>query len=177
MEVICLLYVNLDLFVLGNNLNMFCSWIKTPFPDQNLKEDIFIGELYWMSYTFFFYYFLSFHSKFFLMLNQANHQFTTNIQRRIYGHSTNVAIRPLNEEKAVQAAADLVGELFVFSVMLYHNLCPCCNYGQRLTILSNNKCLYDSGLGVSFRGWMLLVAGYWCHNLSYGSCCVVADII
>ncbi|XP_019449046.1 PREDICTED: OPA3-like protein [Lupinus angustifolius] len=47
---------------------------------------------------------------------QANHRFSTTIQRRIYGHSTDVAIRPLNEEKAVQAAADLIGELFVFTV-------------------------------------------------------------
>ncbi|KAL2466599.1 Optic atrophy 3 protein (OPA3) [Abeliophyllum distichum] len=47
---------------------------------------------------------------------QANHRFTTTVQRRIYGHATDVAIRPLNEEKAVQAAADLLGELFVFSV-------------------------------------------------------------
>ncbi|KAJ8501086.1 hypothetical protein OPV22_011638 [Ensete ventricosum] len=47
---------------------------------------------------------------------QANHRITTNIQRRIYGHSTNVEIRPLDEEKAVQAASDLIGEFFVFSV-------------------------------------------------------------
>ncbi|KAJ6833803.1 optic atrophy 3 protein-like protein [Iris pallida] len=47
---------------------------------------------------------------------QVNHRFTTNIQRRIYGHATDVEIRPLNEEKAVQAAGDLLGELFVFSV-------------------------------------------------------------
>ncbi|XP_051151876.1 OPA3-like protein [Andrographis paniculata] len=47
---------------------------------------------------------------------QANHRFTTTLQRRIYGRATDVAIRPLNEEKAVQAAADLLGELFVFSV-------------------------------------------------------------
>eukprot|EP01018_Ginkgo_biloba_P000671 Gb_01745 [translate_table: standard] len=46
----------------------------------------------------------------------ANHQFSTNLQRRIYGHATNVAIRPLDEEKAVQAATDLLGELFIFSV-------------------------------------------------------------
>ena len=38
------------------------------------------------------------------------------MQRRIYGHATDVEIRPLNEEKAVQAAVDLIGELFVFSV-------------------------------------------------------------
>jgi hypothetical protein len=53
-----------------------------------------------------------------MMLNQANHRFTTNMQRRIYGHATDVAIHPLNEEKAVQAAADLLGELFVFMVLL-----------------------------------------------------------
>jgi optic atrophy 3 protein len=47
---------------------------------------------------------------------QTNHRISTNLQRRIYGHATNVEIRPLNEEKAVQAAADLIGELFVFSV-------------------------------------------------------------
>ncbi|XP_027338497.1 OPA3-like protein [Abrus precatorius] len=47
---------------------------------------------------------------------QANHQLTTKMQRRIYGHATDVEIRPLNEEKAVQAAVDLIGELFVFSV-------------------------------------------------------------
>ncbi|CAL9749435.1 OPA3-like protein isoform X1 [Musa acuminata AAA Group] len=49
-------------------------------------------------------------------LAQANHRFTTTIQRRLYGQATDVKIRPLNEEKAVQAAADLIGELFVFSV-------------------------------------------------------------
>ncbi|CAL5336805.1 unnamed protein product [Camellia sinensis] len=49
---------------------------------------------------------------------QANHRFMTNMQRRIYGHATDVAIRPLNEEKAVQAAADLLGELFVFTCNL-----------------------------------------------------------
>ncbi|CAI8599136.1 unnamed protein product [Vicia faba] len=38
------------------------------------------------------------------------------MQRRIYGHATDVEIHPLNEEKAVQAAVDLIGELFVFSV-------------------------------------------------------------
>lgn len=51
-----------------------------------------------------------------LILQQANHRFTTTLQRRIYGRATDVAIRPLNEEKAVQAAADLVGEFFVFTV-------------------------------------------------------------
>ncbi|KAL2984836.1 hypothetical protein AAZX31_12G113300 [Glycine max] len=53
---------------------------------------------------------------FIISIAQANHRLTTRVQRRIYSHATDVAIRPLNEEKAVQAAADLLGELFVFSV-------------------------------------------------------------
>uniref|UniRef100_A0A803QJM6 OPA3-like protein n=1 Tax=Cannabis sativa TaxID=3483 RepID=A0A803QJM6_CANSA len=51
-----------------------------------------------------------------IKIAQTNHRFTTQMQRRIYGRATDVEIRPLNEEKAVQAAADLLGELFVFSV-------------------------------------------------------------
>lgn len=47
---------------------------------------------------------------------QTNHRMTTTMQRRIYGHATDVEIRPLNEEKAVQAAVDLMGEVFIFSV-------------------------------------------------------------
>ncbi|KAK9055919.1 hypothetical protein SSX86_027006 [Deinandra increscens subsp. villosa] len=47
---------------------------------------------------------------------QTNHWVTTTIQRRIYGRATNVEIRPLNEERAVQVAGDLIGELFVFTV-------------------------------------------------------------
>ena len=46
------------------------------------------------------------------MTAQANHRLTTNIQRRIYGHATDVEIRPLNEERAVQIAGDLIGETF-----------------------------------------------------------------
>ncbi|CAO2182870.1 unnamed protein product [Urochloa humidicola] len=53
---------------------------------------------------------------FIIGLAQANHRFTTNMQRRVYGRATDIHIRPLNEEKAIQAAADLLGELFVFSV-------------------------------------------------------------
>ncbi|KAF0918900.1 hypothetical protein E2562_027339 [Oryza meyeriana var. granulata] len=53
---------------------------------------------------------------FIIGLAQANHRFTTNMQRRLYGRATDIHIRPLNEEKAIQAAADLLGELFVFSV-------------------------------------------------------------
>ncbi|XP_074320444.1 uncharacterized protein LOC141657188 [Silene latifolia] len=51
-----------------------------------------------------------------LVDGQANHRFTTTLQRRIYGHSTDVEIRPLNEEKAVQAASDLICEVFIFLV-------------------------------------------------------------
>lgn len=55
---------------------------------------------------------------FIISIAQTNHRFTTRIQRRIYGQATDVAIRPLNEEKAVQAAADLLGEFFVFTVII-----------------------------------------------------------
>ncbi|OIT25134.1 hypothetical protein A4A49_59196 [Nicotiana attenuata] len=55
---------------------------------------------------------------FIVSIAQANHRVTTTMQRRIYGHATNVEIRPLDEEKAVQAAVDLLGEAFVFSVLL-----------------------------------------------------------
>ncbi|XP_006364320.1 OPA3-like protein [Solanum tuberosum] len=53
---------------------------------------------------------------FIVSMAQANHRITTTMQRRLYGHATNVEIRPLDEEKAVQAAVDLLGEAFVFSV-------------------------------------------------------------
>ncbi|GAA0152195.1 hypothetical protein LIER_10736 [Lithospermum erythrorhizon] len=53
---------------------------------------------------------------FIISIAQSNHRITTRMQRRIYSHATDVEIRPLNEEKAVQAAVDLLGELFVFSV-------------------------------------------------------------
>ncbi|XP_004248125.1 OPA3-like protein isoform X2 [Solanum lycopersicum] len=53
---------------------------------------------------------------FIISIAQANHRITTTMQRRIYSHATDVGIRPLNEEKAVQAAVDLLGELFVFAV-------------------------------------------------------------
>ncbi|XP_022715820.1 OPA3-like protein [Durio zibethinus] len=54
--------------------------------------------------------------QFMISIAQANHRITTKIQRRIYGHATDVKIRPLDEEKAVQAAVDLIVELFVFTV-------------------------------------------------------------
>ena len=47
---------------------------------------------------------------------QANHRLATNMQRRLIGRATDIHIRPLNEEKATQAATDLLGELFIFSV-------------------------------------------------------------
>ncbi|XP_044495842.1 OPA3-like protein [Mangifera indica] len=54
--------------------------------------------------------------QFIIGIAQANHRFTTRIQRSTHGLATGVEIRPLNEEKAVQAAVDLIGELFIFSV-------------------------------------------------------------
>ncbi|GMH26958.1 hypothetical protein Nepgr_028801 [Nepenthes gracilis] len=53
---------------------------------------------------------------FIISIAQANHRLTTTVQRRIYGHATDVEIRPLNEEKAIQAASDLIGEIFIFVV-------------------------------------------------------------
>ncbi|CAI9088734.1 OLC1v1023155C1 [Oldenlandia corymbosa var. corymbosa] len=48
---------------------------------------------------------------------QANHRFSTTLQRRLYGVTRfDLPIPKLNEEKAVQAAADMLGELFVFTV-------------------------------------------------------------
>ncbi|CAL4952593.1 unnamed protein product [Urochloa decumbens] len=47
---------------------------------------------------------------------EINHRITTKIQRRIYGHATDVEIRPLDEQKTVQATTDLIGEAFIFSV-------------------------------------------------------------
>ncbi|XP_044460571.1 OPA3-like protein [Mangifera indica] len=54
--------------------------------------------------------------QFIIGIAQANHRITTRMQRRIHSHATDVEIRPLNEEKAVQAAVDLIGEIFIFSV-------------------------------------------------------------
>ncbi|VVB06122.1 unnamed protein product [Arabis nemorensis] len=54
--------------------------------------------------------------QFIVNIAQANHRFTTKLQRRASGRITDAVIRPLNEERAVQAAADLLGELFAFTV-------------------------------------------------------------
>ncbi|CAL1410288.1 unnamed protein product [Linum trigynum] len=61
----------------------------------------------------------AYHPKFrqiIVSMAQFNHRISTRMQRRIYSHATEAEIRPLNEEKAVQAAVDLIGELFVFTV-------------------------------------------------------------
>lgn len=72
---------------------------------------------------------------------QSNHRMTTTMQRRIYGHATDVEIRPLNEEKAVQAAVDLIGELFVFTVIFisFHSILTCFLYRTDLVIWT--RCL------------------------------------
>ncbi|KAF3962334.1 hypothetical protein ACB098_06G073500 [Castanea mollissima] len=54
--------------------------------------------------------------QFIINIAQANHRFTTTVQRRLYGHATNALIRPLDEGRAVQLASELFGELFVFTV-------------------------------------------------------------
>uniref|UniRef100_A0A0D9V5R6 SnoaL-like domain-containing protein n=2 Tax=Leersia perrieri TaxID=77586 RepID=A0A0D9V5R6_9ORYZ len=59
---------------------------------------------------------------FIIGLAQANHRFTTNMQRRLYGRATDIHIRPLNEEKAIQAAADLLGELFVAGAAIIYEV-------------------------------------------------------
>jgi hypothetical protein len=49
------------------------------------------------------------------MLFQSNHRLATRMQRRLHGRALDIHIRPLNEDKAIQSAVDLLGELFVFS--------------------------------------------------------------
>ncbi|CAI9785664.1 unnamed protein product [Fraxinus pennsylvanica] len=69
----------------------------------------------------------------------ANPLANTSRQRRIYGHATDVAIRPLNEEKVVQAAADLLGELFVFSVAGVAVICEVQNRSRAENQEERNK--------------------------------------
>jgi hypothetical protein len=78
---------------------------------------------------------------FILWLNQANHRFTTKMQRRIYGHSVDAVIRPLDEEKAVQAAADLTGELFVFSVLAFPAFIVCVIWIWKIKHIHGRKSL------------------------------------
>jgi hypothetical protein len=74
-----------------------------------------------------------------------NHRITTKIQRRIYGHATDVAIRPLDEQKAVQAATDLIGEGFIFSVLLLnaitHHVCVLCHLMTPFLCYDGNRLL------------------------------------
>ena len=42
---------------------------------------------------------------FYCMTAQENHRLTITIQRQIYGHATDVEIRPLNEESVFQVVA------------------------------------------------------------------------
>ncbi|KAL8510162.1 hypothetical protein ACS0TY_017106 [Phlomoides rotata] len=49
-------------------------------------------------------------------LAQGYHVWTSKMQRHVLGRSNTLEIRPLVEERAVQSATDLLGELFVFSV-------------------------------------------------------------
>ncbi|KAL3519883.1 hypothetical protein ACH5RR_018032 [Cinchona calisaya] len=60
----------------------------------------------------------SFYDDFFenVEIVKGNHWIATLRQRRIYGYATEDEIRPLNDEKSVQADVDLIGELIVFLV-------------------------------------------------------------
>lgn len=61
----------------------------------------------------------AYHPKFrglIINLAQGYHRLTTIMQRRTLGRTSALEIRPLNEERAVEAATDLMRELFVFSV-------------------------------------------------------------
>ena len=42
---------------------------------------------------------------FYYMTTQENHRLTITIRRQIYGHATDVEIRPLNEESVFQVVA------------------------------------------------------------------------
>nr|VDD09532.1 unnamed protein product [Brassica oleracea] len=57
--------------------------------------------------------------QFIVNIAQANHRFTTKLQRQASGRVTDAIIRPLNEERAVQAAADLLGEIFAFTIAFF----------------------------------------------------------
>ncbi|XP_035542768.1 OPA3-like protein [Juglans regia] len=88
--------------------------------------------------------------QFIINIAQANHRFTTKTQRRIYGHTIDAEIRPLNEEKAVKAAADLLGELFVFTVTVHYLITPafpyhfCTQLEMKLLFLYTEGCSFSS---------------------------------
>lgn len=54
--------------------------------------------------------------EFIIGLAQRYHKINVQLQRRLYGHATNVDIKPLNEAAAVATAADLVGEVVIFGI-------------------------------------------------------------
>ncbi|KAK9937980.1 hypothetical protein M0R45_014743 [Rubus argutus] len=52
-----------------------------------------------------------------IWMAQTKYRWATQLQRRLqYGRAVNVAIRPLDEAKAIAAATDFLGELVIFSV-------------------------------------------------------------
>ncbi|KAE9458082.1 hypothetical protein C3L33_10015, partial [Rhododendron williamsianum] len=55
--------------------------------------------------------------QFILNIAQAHHRFTTTMQRRILGRSTEIEIRPLDEERAIQSASDILGEVAGLAVI------------------------------------------------------------
>ncbi|XP_024200251.2 OPA3-like protein [Rosa chinensis] len=52
-----------------------------------------------------------------IWMAQTKYRWATQLQRRVqYGRAINVAIRPLDEAKAIAAATDFLGELVIFTV-------------------------------------------------------------
>ncbi|KAL6205799.1 hypothetical protein ACLB2K_023051 [Fragaria x ananassa] len=51
-----------------------------------------------------------------IWMAQTKYRWATQLQRRVHGRAVNVAIRPLDEAKAIAAATDFLGELVIFTV-------------------------------------------------------------
>ncbi|KAK7846702.1 opa3-like protein [Quercus suber] len=82
--------------------------------------------------------------QFIINIAQANHRFTTTVQRRLYGHATNALIRPLDEGRAVQLASELFGELFVFTVITIPSLILYPHYLLQKVIYVMRRQIYAS---------------------------------
>ena len=143
--------------------NMWCGCLSFSTANRNPTWLLYSKTESWSSKILLIIYWFVFCLVFLLILNQANHRFTTQMQRRNYGHATEVAIRPLNEEKAVQAAADLLGELFVFTVLWILCFIHC----QKRDMLFECKMLkhYPFVCSISCNVAALPYSvGWWCYN-------------
>eukprot|EP00850_Spirogloea_muscicola_P004267 SM000018S03632 [mRNA] locus=s18:396929:397655:+ [translate_table: standard] len=61
---------------------------------------------------------------------QGYHKLNVSLQRQLYGVTSDIAVKPLNEEAAVSTAADLVGELIIFSVLHHAQPGSFCKSGR-----------------------------------------------